>query len=85
MRSLSMKSCWWVKPAGRKWRVEPFERWFVVFRSGDEYRESIRDGHKVYVNDEQIDELTPDPIFKPIVDRRPRIYDIAHQESTWRW
>lgn len=53
-----------------------------MLRTGDEYRESIRDGRKVYVNGEQVDDVTKHPMFKPIVDRRARIYDMAHEEST---
>ncbi|WP_125614899.1 4-hydroxyphenylacetate 3-hydroxylase family protein [Specibacter cremeus] len=53
-----------------------------MIRTGDEYRESIRDGRKVYVNGETVTDVTTHPMFKPIVDRRARIYDLAHEEST---
>ncbi len=53
-----------------------------MLRTGEEYRESIRDGRKVYVNGEQVDDVTTHPMFKPIVDQRAMIFDMAHQEST---
>lgn len=53
-----------------------------MLRTGEEYRDSIRDGRKVYVNGEKVDDVTTHPMFKPIVDQRAMIFDLAHQEST---
>jgi 4-hydroxyphenylacetate 3-monooxygenase len=53
-----------------------------MIRTGDEYRDSIRDGRQVFVDGEQVTDLTTHPMFKPIVDRRARIYDLAHEEAT---
>lgn len=53
-----------------------------MLRTGDEYRESIRDGRKVYVDGEEVKDVTTHPMFKPIVDKRARIYDMAHEDST---
>lgn len=53
-----------------------------MIRTGDEYRDSIRDGRKVYVDGERVTDVTTHPMFQPIVDRRARIYDMAHEEST---
>ncbi|WP_434614250.1 4-hydroxyphenylacetate 3-hydroxylase family protein [Arthrobacter sp. A5] len=53
-----------------------------MIRTGDEYRESIRDGRKVWINGEKVDDVTTHTMFKPIVDVRARIYDLAHEEET---
>ena len=52
-----------------------------MIRTGEEYRESIRDGRKVYINGETVKDVTTHPAFKPIVDARARIYDMAHEEK----
>ena len=49
-----------------------------MIRTGDEYRESIRDGREVWINGERVDDVTAHPMFKPLVDIRARIYDMAH-------
>ena len=51
-----------------------------MLRTGDEYRESIRDGREVWMNGERIKDVPSHPAFKPIVDVRARIYDMAHEE-----
>ena len=51
-----------------------------MIRTGDEYRESIRDGREVWMNGERIKDVTTHPAFKPAVDARARIYDMAHEE-----
>lgn len=53
-----------------------------MIRTGEEYRDSIRDGRKVYMNGEEIADVTTHPAFKPIVDIRARIYDMAHETTT---
>ncbi|WP_028265006.1 4-hydroxyphenylacetate 3-hydroxylase family protein [Arthrobacter sp. MA-N2] len=53
-----------------------------MIRTGNEYRESIRDGRQVWINGEKVDDVTTHPMFKPIVDVRARIYDLAHEEAT---
>jgi 4-hydroxyphenylacetate 3-monooxygenase len=53
-----------------------------VIRSGDEYRESIRDGREVWMCGERVADVTTHPMFKPLVDVRARIYDMAHEEAT---
>jgi len=53
-----------------------------VIRTGDEYRESIRDGREVWMDGERVDDVTTHPSFAPIVDARARIYDMAHDEET---
>ncbi|MEZ4529400.1 MAG: 4-hydroxyphenylacetate 3-hydroxylase family protein [Thermomicrobiales bacterium] len=53
-----------------------------MIRTGEEYRESLRDGREVYMNGEKIADVTEHPVFKPIVDIRARIYDLAHEAQT---
>ena len=53
-----------------------------MIRTGEEYRESIRDGREVWIDGERVDDVTSHPAFKPIVDIRARIYDLAHEQAT---
>ena len=53
-----------------------------MIRTGAEYRESIRDGRQVYIDGHRVDDVTEHPAFKPIVDVRARIYDMAHEADT---
>jgi 4-hydroxyphenylacetate 3-monooxygenase len=53
-----------------------------MIRNGEEYRESIRDGRDIWVNGERVEDVTVHPMFKPLVDIRARIYDMAHQVAT---
>ncbi len=52
-----------------------------MIRTGQEYRESIRDGRQVWINGERVKDVTVHPAFKPIVDIRARIYDMAHEDK----
>lgn len=51
-----------------------------MLRTGEDYRESIRDGRTVFINRERVEDVASHPAFKPIVDPRARIYDMAHEE-----
>ncbi len=53
-----------------------------MIRTGEEYRESIRDGREVWIDGERVEDVVEHPAFKPIVDVRARIYDLAHEETT---
>ena len=53
-----------------------------MIRTAEEYIESIRDGREVYMNGEKIKDVPTHHAFKPIVDIRARIYDMAHDENT---
>ena len=53
-----------------------------MIRNGDEYRASIRDGREVWINGERVDDVPTHPAFKPVVDIRARIYDMAHDPAT---
>lgn len=52
-----------------------------MIRTADEYRASLRDGRQIWINGEKVDDVTTHPAFKPIVDVRARIYDMAHEEK----
>jgi len=53
-----------------------------MIRTGNEYRESIRDGRVVFMNGEKVSDVTTHPMFKPLVDIRARIYDMQHDAAT---
>src|SRR6476661_180106 len=53
-----------------------------MIRTGDEYRASIRDGREVWMNGERVDDVVTHPAFKPLVDVRARLYDMAHEPAT---
>ena len=53
-----------------------------MIRTGEQYRASIRDGREVYINGERVRDVTTHPSFKPLVDIRARIYDMAHDPAT---
>ncbi len=52
-----------------------------MIRTGDEYRDSIRDNREVYMNGEPVKDVTTHPMFKPIVDIRARMYDMQHEKQ----
>lgn len=53
-----------------------------MIRTGEEYRESLRDGRAVWIDGERVADVTVHPAFAPIVNARSRIYDMAHEEAT---
>ena len=52
-----------------------------MLRTGDQYRNSLRDGREVWINGKKVEDVPNHPAFKPIVDIRARIYDMAHEEK----
>jgi len=52
-----------------------------MIRTGQQYRDSIRDGRQVWINGERVPDVTVHPMFKPLVDVRARIYDMAHEPA----
>jgi len=54
----------------------------IMIRTGEQYRQSLADGREVWIDGEQVKDVTTHPAFKPIVDVRARIYDLAHQPRT---
>ncbi len=52
-----------------------------MIRTGQQYRDSIRDGRHVYINGERVKDVTTHPMFKPLVDIRAHIYDMQHDAT----
>jgi 4-hydroxyphenylacetate 3-monooxygenase len=52
-----------------------------MIRTGQQYRDSIRDGRVVFINGERVKDVTTHPMFKPIVDIRARVYDMQHEAA----
>jgi 4-hydroxyphenylacetate 3-monooxygenase len=46
-----------------------------MIRTGQQYRASIRDGRRVWVDGEPVRDVTTHQMFKPLVDIRARIHD----------
>jgi 4-hydroxyphenylacetate 3-monooxygenase len=49
-----------------------------MIRTGKQYRDSIRDGRRIWINGERVKDVTAHSMFSPLVDIRARIYDMAH-------
>jgi 4-hydroxyphenylacetate 3-monooxygenase len=47
-----------------------------MLRTGEQYKEGIRDGREVWMDGERVKDVTAHPAFKPIVDVKARMYDI---------
>jgi 4-hydroxyphenylacetate 3-monooxygenase len=52
-----------------------------MIRTGDEYRAGLRDGREVWIDGERVTDVTAHPAFKPIVDAKARMYDMAHEPA----
>ncbi|HEX4766794.1 MAG TPA: 4-hydroxyphenylacetate 3-hydroxylase family protein [Lichenihabitans sp.] len=52
-----------------------------MIRTGNQYRDSLRDGRRIWINGERVADVTTHPMFKPLVDIRARIYDMAHEPA----
>jgi 4-hydroxyphenylacetate 3-monooxygenase len=50
-----------------------------MIRTGEQYRDSLRDGRRVWMNGERVRDITTHTAFKPAIDARARIYDMAHE------
>ena len=50
-----------------------------MIRTGNEYRESLKDGREVWIDGERVKVLSTHQAFKPIIDVRSRMYDMAHE------
>lgn len=53
-----------------------------MIRKGEQYRASIRDRRRIWINGKRVRDVTTHPMFKPIVDVRARIYDMAFDART---
>ena len=53
-----------------------------MIRTGNEYKDSIRGNREVYMDGQRVNDVTAHPMFKPLIDIRARIYDMAHDPAT---
>ena len=53
-----------------------------MIRTGKQYREGLRDGRDVWINGEQVRDVTTHPSFRPVVDIRARSYDMQHDPAS---
>jgi len=53
-----------------------------MLRTGDQYRNSLRDGREVWINGKKVSDICSHPQIKPIIDVRARIYDMQHDPAT---
>lgn len=53
-----------------------------MIRTGEQYRDSLREGFDIWINGERVKDPAEHPHFKPIVDARASIYDMQHDKST---
>jgi len=52
-----------------------------MIRTGEDYRAGLRDGREVWIDGERVADVTTHPAFRPIVDAKARMYDLAHDEA----
>ena len=53
-----------------------------MIRTGEEYRARLRDGREIWIDGERVQDVTVHRAFKPVVDLKARMYDMAH-EPAW--
>ena len=51
-----------------------------MLMSGQAYRESLHDDRQVWIDGERVTSVPDHPAFKPIVEARARVYDMAHED-----
>lgn len=49
--------------------------------TGTEYRESLRDGRKVWIDGKEVSDVTEHPAFGGMIDAMARMYDMQHEEA----
>ena len=52
-----------------------------MIRTGEEYRAGLRDGREIWIDGERVPDVASHPAFKPIVEAKARMYDMAHQPA----
>jgi 4-hydroxyphenylacetate 3-monooxygenase len=52
-----------------------------MLMTGPDYLDSIRDGREVWIDGEKVKDVPSHPAFKPVVDVRARVYDMAHEDA----
>ena len=51
----------------------------MALMTGKQYRESLNDGREVFIDGERVTNVAEHPSFKPIVDVKARMYDMAFE------
>jgi 4-hydroxyphenylacetate 3-monooxygenase len=52
-----------------------------MIRTGEQYRDGLRDGREVWLDGERVADITRHPAARPIVDIRARMYDMQHDAA----
>ena len=52
-----------------------------MIRTAEAYRQGLRDGREVWMDNERVADVTTHPAFKPIIDVKARMYDMAYEPS----
>lgn len=52
-----------------------------MIRTGNQYREGLRDGREVWIDGERVADVTTHPALRPIIDVKARMYDMQHEEK----
>ena len=52
-----------------------------MIRTGAAYKASIDDGREVWIDGEKVTSLAEHPMYRPIIDARARIFDLAHDPA----
>jgi 4-hydroxyphenylacetate 3-monooxygenase len=52
-----------------------------MLMTGEQYRDSLKDGREVYIDGERVTSVPDHRAFKPIVDVRARVYDMAGENA----
>ncbi|MEI2418249.1 4-hydroxyphenylacetate 3-hydroxylase N-terminal domain-containing protein [Orrella sp. JC864] len=53
-----------------------------MIRTGEQYRQSLRDGRDVRLDGQRVADVAAHPVFKPLVDTRARLYDLQHAPAS---
>jgi len=53
-----------------------------VIRTGEQYRAGLRDGREIWIDGERVRDVTSHTAFRPIVDAKARMYDMAHEAAS---
>ena len=52
-----------------------------MIRTGEAYRDGIRDGREVWIDGERVPDVTRHPALKPIIDIKARMHDMAFEAA----
>src|SRR4051794_4426122 len=52
-----------------------------MIRTAQAYREGLRDGREIWIDNERVTDVTCHPAFKPIIDVKARMYQMAHEPA----